>query len=308
VPSAAGGRGLGPDEQAIVDLVVVRRLDFGAIASVTGIAEREVRARARHALTTLGGGDPGGDITAFLLGVATHDECRRARSELQTDRETAALARAIVAALEPGWAGYVAPPLPRVTAGRARSGPRERRLLGWLAASILAASAVVAGLALAGVFARQDSAGGGVSQRDPLPAPVRITFVTQGGASGGGSATIGVTPSYRPYMDLDLKGLPPAPKGAVYMLWIDNGRGRGYPLPAPIEETRGGDFRRRYNLAIALAPLLSLGREIDLVVVDRQRLAKLSREVTAAGEGGGAAARLPSRPGETLLRGPIPQK
>lgn len=299
MPAAAGGWELGADERAIVELVVVRGLDYGEIANVTGIAEQDVRARARRALTTLGGGDPGDDVTASVLGVATRNEQRRARAELDADPQAAALARRIVAALDRGWAGYEGPLLPRA--------PRRSQLALWAAAGVLAAGVVAAALALAGVFAEDDNGRGAVPQRDPLPAPVRIAFAPVDGGTAGGSATIGVTPSYRPYMELDLKGLAPAPRGAVYMLWIDNGRGRGYPLPTPIDETGGGDFRRRYNLATALAPLLSLGREIDLVVVDRARLARLSREVTAGGETG-SAAQLPSRPGEIVLRGPIPKK
>jgi hypothetical protein len=292
----ADGSELGPDQRATLDLIAGRGLDYAGIARVTGIAEPEVRARARDGLTALGGADPGDAATAYLLGVAKGGERRRALASLRRDPAARTLAVRIAAELESGWEGFRAPPIPAASGSSHGS-------LAWIGAGILGAAVIGGILALAGVFDGGNDEGAAAKRPQP-PAPVRITLAGSGTARG--VVTIGVTVSFRSYMQLDLGGLPPAPAGSVYLLWVDNGTGHGFPLPTQIDTAASGEFHRRYNLSPALAPLLSLGRALDLLAVDAARLAELSRGVTAAGKGG--SGRLPARPGTVVLAGEIPRR
>lgn len=138
---------------------------------------------------------------------------------------------------------------------------------------------------------------------------MRIPLAAAGNQASSGVATIGLTASFRPYLQLDLTGLAAPPRGTVYLLWVDDGTRHGFPLPTPIEPSASGGFRRRYGLSPALAPLLRLGRALDVLAVDTVSLQKLSSEVAATGEAGngGVSGRLPSRRGTVVLHGSIPQ-
>lgn len=296
------GRGrdsLAADQRAVLDLLLSRGLGLSEIARVTGLAEDGVRARAGAAVTALAGREVGADVAALLLGVAEPAQRRTAQAALRRDAARREAAGDAAAALVAGWPGYDAPALPAPGASAARTWGRSMVAGGLLAVS------VVAGLLLTGVIGGGggDDGGGARTGRAATPAPVRIALVARGGLTARGRATIGVTATYRPYMQLDLTGLPTPPRGVVYLLWADDGTGHGYPLPTPITAAASGEFHQRYALSTALAPLLRVSRSLDLVAVDASRLAALSKQVTAAGKAGGT---LPKRPGVVVLRGRIP--
>jgi hypothetical protein len=290
------GRELGADERAVVDLIVNRGLDYGAIAGVTGVSESDVRARARRALAALGGSDPGDAVTAYLLGAGETAERAKAEAALSTDPASAALMRKIAAGLEDAWPQYTPPAIP-ADAGS------SRRLLAVGAAGALAAGAVVAILALAGVFGGDDH-NGTRTKSTTLPPPVTVDLAPPNGGVARGIATIGLTRAFRPYMQLDFEQLQPPPQGAVYLLWVDSGNGHGFPLPTPIETSANGGFHQRYTLSPALAPLLRLGRSLDLIAVGADQLAALSQAVSAGT--GKQGRQLPARPGAVVLEGKIP--
>src|SRR5918996_1224921 len=63
---------LSPDQKATLQLLLERRQSYADIATVLGGDEAEVGARARAALTALGGTDPDRNVglTDYLLGQA----------------------------------------------------------------------------------------------------------------------------------------------------------------------------------------------------------------------------------------------
>lgn len=279
----------------MLDLVITRRLGYGAIATMTRMPAEEVRGRARAAVVALAGTDPGEDVTALLLGLADEEQARRARARVADDPTVRVAAGRAVAGLRAGWDGYQPPGLPR---GRPSWLP-------WAGAGALGAAAVVAVLAATGVLGGDDvPAGRGGPSAVEIPAPVRIALRAPGGAADVGSATIGTTASLASYLQLELARLPAPPRGTVYLLWADDGEGRGFPLPTPVEQRADGRFSRRYALSPALAPILRISRRIELLSVDARRLAGLLESVDAIGEAGGATV-FPRRPGTVLLRGTI---
>src|ERR671930_272655 len=63
---------LAPDQQAMLQLLLERGQSYSDLASMLGVDEAEVRARARAALTELAGADPDRNVglTDYLLGQA----------------------------------------------------------------------------------------------------------------------------------------------------------------------------------------------------------------------------------------------
>jgi hypothetical protein len=187
-------------------------------------------------------------------------------------------------------------------AAPAAGGARRRRVR--LAVGALAAVAIGLG---AGAIIK----GGSDAPSEPVstaadapPEPVLVTLeATELGGRARGEAAIGLDDRFAPYLDLDLAELPPAPKGAIYVPWIDVRDDRGLPIPAPVA-VRDGAFEGRLDLAPQLLSVLDVGRELEIVPLDRAELKELSRQVQAGGSDGRRQAL--RSPGDAVLSGSIP--
>ncbi len=280
-----------PEARAVLGLVIARGMDVPALAAATRLPEADVRARLVGAVVSLGLGALDEDATLYLLGLRPGDPPR----SLPVRR-----AAQVAEALQAEWPEYRAPGLPPARAG----------LLVWSVCGAVVAAAVLGILLVAGVFDSSSDPAATGSVPKPV-APVRIVMLAPGGgSSSGGDVTIGLDAKYAPYMTVAFTALPAPPRGEVQLLWIDNGNGRGFPLPTPLQTpTGGGSFRQRYALSPALAPLLSLAKYIDVVSVSASRLARLSAQIEASGRAGAgtSASDLPQRPGTIVLRGAVPK-
>lgn len=219
------------DERALIQLVCERGQSYADLADLLGINEDEVRAKARGALTELGGSDPDAEVglTDYLLGQA--DPIGRADvvRYLQQDDATRELAASIstkLAALAPG-AELPTIPEPRgrkrkaaapspaeaaaerdfstraessapVPSGASPAGPgrspQQTRLFAGIAAGAVILIFVV--LAIAGVFGSDDSS-------------------SDAGAGTGGAVTDGTTAASDPQRDITTVKLDPVDGSGV---------------------------------------------------------------------------------------------
>src|SRR5919112_1621299 len=85
---------LTPDQQATLQLLLVRGQRYGDLAKLLNVEEAEVRSRARGALTELGGADPDRTVglTDYLLGQADPIGRADASRHLRQDADDRALA------------------------------------------------------------------------------------------------------------------------------------------------------------------------------------------------------------------------
>lgn len=291
------------EQRAVLDLAVGRGLEPAAIAAMTGLSDQAVRDRLRAAVSEIGGGDPGPDVTAVLLGHADDAQRHAATARLRRDRASRARVEQITSALQVGWPDYRPPTL----AGADRSRPGAGPWSGWaLGGAVLVAAVLVILVAVGTLGGGDEPATPGGAVTAAQPSPVRVALRSPDDGVGRGTATLGTTPRFESYLDLEIASLASPPRGRVYLLWVDDGRGRGLPIPAPVEPDGSGPFTRRYGLSDALAPVLARSRRIELLVVGADRLATLLGEVERLG--GSASSALPRRPGEVVLRGTLPTR
>ncbi|MDQ3572432.1 MAG: hypothetical protein M3383_06175 [Actinomycetota bacterium] len=295
---------LSAEQRAILELLLERGLDYGAIADVTGIGAGQVRERARGGLGAFGGREPDQGLADFLLGCA-EPAGSEIKARLVSRPADNALAHEIAAGLRAEFPRAELPELPPAAQGR------KRVPIGVLAGAGGALLVLLAALIFAGVFDGETDEPVTVVE-DPAdpgePVTVALAPLGEGGASG--TAQIGLDADSRPYLDLELVGLPPAPAGQIYMLWVDNGLGEGVPLPSPLRISSDGSFRQTFRLAPELIPILDLGKNLELITVGSGRLRQLSDQVTKAGRGNEPAVAddLPERPGGVVLTGAIPDR
>src|SRR5919197_2885571 len=116
---------LAPDQQAMLQLMLERGQSYSDLASMLGVDEDEVRARARAALTELAGADPDRNVglTDYLLGQADPIDRADAVRHLKDDPEDLALATELAQKLR-----LVAPEaqLPRLPGSERHPGPRRK--------------------------------------------------------------------------------------------------------------------------------------------------------------------------------------
>ena len=114
-----------PDQQATLQLLLERGQTYADLAKLLGQDESEVRARARGALTELGGADPDRNVglTDYLLGqadpIGRADASRHLRED-PADRQLAALLSEALRAMFPAAELPRLPGEPRGGAGRRR--------------------------------------------------------------------------------------------------------------------------------------------------------------------------------------------
>jgi hypothetical protein len=205
--------------------------------------------------------------------------------------------RAALAALAEEEAAKLGSPSP------ATGGARRRwlRLGGGVLAAVavgLGAGAIVEG----GSEEPSETTASAPAEEPPDSVPVALDATAAGGQARG-EAVIGLDDRFEPVLDLDLADLPPAPRGASYVVWIDLGGGRGVPVPQPIA-VQDGAFRGRLDLAPQLISVIDVARELEVMPLGGPQLEQLSRQVRASARGG--QGRALQSPGGAVLSGRVP--
>ena len=226
----------------MLQLMLEREQSYGDIASLLGVSEDEVRARARAALTEVAGENPDREValTDYLLGQADPIGRADVARHLAADPDANALASKLEAKLRLLAPGARLPDLPEERApkrsrpssadpvaspGSSPPGsisPRQRRLI----AALLAGLAVVAVAALiaAGVFdgggsdsnAATTTAGPTTASGDQV---TKAVLRPTGGSDGKGIALFARVKKV-PVIQVSALGLDPLAKGQSYYVWL----------------------------------------------------------------------------------------
>ena len=300
---------------------------YDDLASLLDLSEAEVRARARAALTDLGGADPDRNVglTDYLLGQADPIGRADAVRHLRDDREDFALATRLAETLREMYPGAELPRLPgeprpprrglRERIGAPRRTPAARHgeggPLGALSdrqartlaigggASILL---IVIVLAITGVFGGGDD---GADSPATTTAPAdeqiqRVPLNPVGGGDATGEALFGLATGDQPYVDISIRGLDPAPQDKSYVIWLMLTGDQGYPL-SPIAVNQDGSFENRYPIPSAVLPVVARVRFVDVAIAPVGTIRKTVRSAIKNTQ------LVLEKPGDTVLRGEIPK-
>ncbi len=314
---------LAPDQQAILQLLLVRGQSYGDLAALLEVDEAEVRRRARAALTVLGGADPDRNVelSDYLLGQADPIGRADASRQLRTDADDHALAETLTERLRELIPGAELPRLPgeprrarrsrapRTDARPGRSGlsQSQTRLIVVLAsAAVLVVAAV---LAITGAFGGDGeqspaSPNGAGTETATTGSPddeqiERVALEPVGGGDAGGEAVFGLTGD-QAFVEISIDGLDPAPRGQTYVVWLMLTPSKGYPL-SPITASQQGTFEDRFSIPATVLPVVARVRFVDVsiaAVSDIRELVQGAIEDTSL---------VLDKPGETVLRGAVPR-
>ena len=328
---------LTPDQTAVIELLLAGQ-SYADLEALLGISQDEVRARARAALTELGGTDPDRNVglSDYLLGQADPIGRADAVRHLRQDAGDHALAARISERLAELAPAAELPKLPPAPAGgsflsRSQSEspadeaererrsplagiPQERgRLYAALGAGAVIVIAIVLGVS--GVFSGDDDsdAGGattttadsgsdpadGLGEIPPGEELSRIALTAPGNGDARGAAIVGLSTGDQPYLDLLIENLDDAPQGDAYVVWFMFDDERGYPLSPIFPEN--GTFNDRFAIPASVTGLIANARAIEVSVSNaRQTLVEIQK---AAQEQTFEI----ERPGRTVLIGEIPR-
>jgi hypothetical protein len=331
--------GLSADQQAMLQLLLERGQSYGDLASLLGVPEPDVRARARAALTDLGGADPDRHVALsdWLLGQA--DPIGRADvvRHLKDDPEDHRLAADLMGRLKEVAPDGQLPELPAPPrGGRARrrrtaveaeppaehaapaaqapepsrsaeaAGPgltsRQVRLMAALGCGALIV--LVAVLAVAGVFGGDDEANPATpAATDPQGTGAdRVVAEVPLRPTGGGNARGQATfgiADGRGYMDLAVEGLERPPENEAYIVWLLISPDRGHPL-APVTVDGDGSFDERIHIEDFILEVAARTRVVDVSLAPARELAE---QLQAAVQ---EASPLLDYTGTSVLRGRVP--
>jgi hypothetical protein len=324
------------DERALLQLVCERGQSYEDLAGLLGISEDEVRAKARHALTELGGSDPDAEVplTDYLLGQADPIGRADAVRHMQQDDDVRELATTISTKLLAIAPNATLPSIPEPR-GRKRkaavstapspagsgpsasaSGPggssagsdgssRQGRLIAAIAAGAVILLFII--LAVAGVFGGDDDSSGGESsptadatadaeQRDITP--VKLDALNGSGVAG--EANFGLA-NDQLFVDLSLDGLDPKiAKGDNYVIWLMLNDNLGYPISQLAPDANGSvDIQIPVPTPVAAA----VGANAQSVLVTDTNAKELQDKIDAAVK---ASSPVLETPGDRLAEGKIP--
>jgi hypothetical protein len=319
--------GLTADQQAMLQLLLERGQSYDDLSSLLGVSDSDVRARARTALTDLGGADPDRNVALsdWLLGQA--DPIGRADvvRHLKDDPEDHRLAADLMEGLREVAPGAELPKLPAAPRGAAeRAAPPARgpepaaspeaaaagltshqvRLMAALGCGALIV--LVAVLAVAGVFDGDDepspatnaTAGTGPQATGTDRVIARVPLRPTGGSDATGEATFGIA-NGRGYMDLTVEGLERPPENQSYIVWLLISPDRGHPL-APVTVNENGSFDERLRIEDFILDVAARTRIVDVSLAPARELAEQLQ--TALEE----ASPLLDYTGTSVLRGRVP--
>jgi hypothetical protein len=310
-----------PDQQATLQLLLERGQSYADLAKLLGQDEAEVRARARGALTELGGADPDRNVglTDYLLGQADPIGRADASRHLREDPEDHRLATQLSETLRAMFPAAELPRLPgepRATRRRrpAAEGAERKSPLAGLTASQSRLIAIAAGggvlllvvvLAIAGVFGGGDDATTAeTTDTTAAEAPAdeqiqRVALRAQGGGDARGNAVFGLATGDQPFVDVAIEGLDPAPSDQTYVIWLMLTETEGYPL-SPIAVSENGRFQNRFAIPAEVLSLIARVRFVDVSIAPVKTIRKLVRSALQE------SALVLTEPGEVVLRGRIP--
>jgi hypothetical protein len=173
---------------------------------------------------------------------------------------------------------------------------------------------VVAVLAITGVFGGDDDDGSdGAAQTTAASGEggetiERVPLSASGGGNAEGEAVFGLATEDQPFVDISLTGLDPAPRGQTYVVWLMLTENRGYPI-APISVSQQGMFQDTFAIPAAALQLVIRVQSVEVAIADDRELARLisSAQERASQPDASVADLLLKRPGDTVLRGNVPQ-
>jgi hypothetical protein len=325
---------LTPDQTAVLELLLAGR-SYGDLEDLLGLTEDEVRARARAALTELGGADPDRNVGLgdYLLGQADPIGRADAVRHLRQSAEDHALAARISAGLAELAPDAELPKLPAAPAGGSFLGrapeaageeareprsplsvipPGRSRLYAALAGAAVIVIAVVLGVS--GAFSGDDEGSdeGDTASADAqatdgggeIPAEgeelSRIPLTSPGGSDARGAAIIGTTTGDQPYIDLVIENLSPETGPNAYVVWFMFDENTGYPL-SPIFPENDGSFSDRFAIPAEVIALILRARAIE---VSSSNAEETLTQIQQAAQDETFRIR---RPGRTVLIGEIPR-
>ena len=317
---------ISPDQQATLQLLLERGQSYADLARLLGQETGDVRARARAALTELGGADPDRNVglTDYLLGQA--DPIGRADA-VRHLRENPADHQLAADLCETLRAMYPAAELPRLP-GEPRSGgrrraprpaadgdaaPRRSPLAGLSQSQTrLIVVAGVAGLLLlavvlgvTGAFGGDDDETSAASAETSTTAAAdeqvqRVALKPVDGGDATGEAIFGLATGDQAFVDVTIEGLDPAPTDQTYVIWLMLTDNQGYPL-SPITVSENGNFQNRFSIPAAVLPVVARVQFVDVSIAPVKTIQKLVRDAIEN------TALVIKEPGEVVLRGEIPK-
>ncbi|MCD6015499.1 MAG: Sigma-70 region 4 type 2 [Solirubrobacterales bacterium] len=320
-----------PDQQATLQLLLVRGQSYADLAKLLAVDESAIRARARAALTELGGIDPDRHVglTDYLLGQADPIGRADASRHLREHAADHALATTLGERLRELFPGAELPRLP----GEPRRGRRLRRapaardvapgpaapsrggrgsglsssqtrLLVVLGSAALLLIAVV--LALTGAFNGGGDDDSSAASGEPTTTASaddeeieRVALRPTEGGDARGEALFGLASGDQPFVELSIDGLDPAPGGQQYVVWLMLTQRQGYPL-SPIAASQQGSFSNRFPIPSAVLPVVARVRFVEVAIAPAK---EIRRVVERALE---ETSLVVDRPGRSVLRGEIP--
>jgi hypothetical protein len=314
------------DQRAALQLLLEREQTYADLARLLAVEEAEVRARARAALTELGGADPDRNVglTDYLLGQADPIGRADASRHLREDVDDHALATTLSERLRELFPGADLPRLPgeprrprrlRPTAAKAGEGRAARRGPGALSASqtrlivVLASAAVLViavVLAITGTFGGGDEESPASSGETTAEAPAgdeeiqRVALRATAGGDASGSALFGLATGDQPFVDVSIDGLDPAPQDQQYVIWLMLTENQGYPL-SPIAVNQQGSYSNRFPIPSPVLPVVARVRFVDISIAPARQIQRVVQEALQEGS------LVLDRPGRSVLRGTIPR-
>jgi hypothetical protein len=326
------------DQRAMLQLLLERDQSYDDIASLLGTEREEIRARARTALTELGGSDPDADVglTDYLLGQADPIGRADAVRQVQNDPESHELASRLSAQLQLLAPDAQLPQLPKPKGGRAsrrearrpapaapsgtpaaatagagaggagaiagrfRTTVSERQRQVFIALGALAVLLIVGILLITGVFGGDEESSGEPAASSPESEEiVTVALEAQGGGDASGEAVFGIATADTPYVDVNLSGLEAPPQGQTYVIWLLLTPDQGYPLsPLPIGEE--GTFSDRFPIPQFAIPIASRAQFVDVSLSENAALQPVLEKAVRKGTP------ILDFEGERVLSGEIP--
>ena len=307
------------DQQATLQLLLVRGQRYADLAVLLDVDEAEVHSRARAALGELAGADPDRNVglTDYMLGQADPIGRADASRHLRDDPEDLALLTTLAERLREMFPGAELPRLPgepRPARGLGRSGRAARSLRGRLPSAdlsqpqtrllvILGAGAVLViaiVLGITGAFSGGSDAASTVASTTTTPdeKAVPVQLHPEKGSNAGGVVVFGFATADQPFIEFQVRNLEPAPKDKVYVLWFLTGKD-GFPLPQALPVNPDGSLNQRFAVP---AQILAFVQQADSIAISLNDRKGLDQDIREAIKGGQGALRYP---GGTVLSAQI---
>lgn len=314
---------LTPDQQATLQLLLLRGQRYADLATLLGVEEAQVRVRAREALVEIGGADPDRNVglTDYLLGqadpIGRADASRHLRDHAQDRALVATLSERLRELFpgaelprlpgEPRQSGFLRRPAALGRPG-AESTPRARRfsqpqtrlivILGSAAVLLIAVVLAITGAFSGGSDTSSDTAATTTSTpADENAVPVQLQ--PEKGSDAGGVVVFGFATADQPFIEFQIRNLEPATNDKAYVLWFLSGDKAGFPLPTPLPVAANGTLNQRIAVP---AQILAFVQQADSIAIALNDRAALNRQIKDAIKNGQGA--LPY-PGGTVLSAPI---